>query len=104
MENEQVMQKIREIGLREIHNGNSPPELFTRLAIEKGIELAKEMNADAQIVETALWLGDSQLGLCMKQNRPHEHVKVSAEFAEIVMNEISASPEFIKKSVQAMIE
>ncbi len=98
------MQKIRQNGLYEIKKGNAPPEIYTRLAIEKGIELAKELNADPQVVEAALWLGDSQLVLCMKQNRPQEHVKVSAEFARTAMKEVGASAEFIENAVQAMTE
>ena len=104
MESEQVMQKIRQVGLDEVKKGNAPPEIYTSLAIEKGIQLAKEMNADVQVVESALWLGDSQLGLCMKQNRAQEHVKVSAEFARIAMKDAGASQEFVEKAVQAMIE
>ncbi len=104
METEQVMQKIREIGANEVKNGNAPPEVYTRLAIEKGIQLANEMNADVQVVEAALWLGDSQLALCMKQNRAQEHVQVSAEFARIAMKEAGASQEFVENAVQAMSE
>ncbi len=104
MESEQVMQKVRQIGLGEIKKGNAPPEIYTWLAIEKGVQLAKEMNADVQVVEAALWLGDSQLALCMKQNRPQDHVKVSAEFAQIAMKGAGASEKFIEKAVQAMTE
>ncbi len=104
MESEKTMQKIREVALVEVQNNNAPPELYTCLAIEKGIQLAKKMNADAQVVEAALWLCDSRIGPCLRENRVKDHIVESLEFARTALVTTNASKDFIEKALQVMSE
>ncbi|MFH0713131.1 MAG: hypothetical protein V1722_00565 [Candidatus Micrarchaeota archaeon] len=104
MESQTTIQTIREVGLREAQNNNAPPEIYTRLAIEKAISLAKKMKGDEQIVETALWLCDLRIGPCLRENRVQDHVKESLVAAREVLSDAGASKEFAEKSLQVMSE
>jgi len=104
MQSESIMQRIRDIGLEEVRKDNLPPLIYTQLAIEKGIELSRKFKADPQVIEAALWLGDSRLGPCIRENRIPDHVKESMDFAKVALKEAGASKEFIEKAVQAMSE
>lgn len=77
------------IELLEIANNNVPPfKNHLDISIDKGKMLAKEYNANLEIVQFGILLMDIKLTEARKNNIASEHVKMSSEFAK----------EFLKKS------
>lgn len=104
MESKVSMDYIIKIGKEESKKGNAPPLRFLWLSMRKASELAKKLNADIQVIEAALWLGDSRVLLCMREKRLNEHIKEGALFARKVMKDAKCSQEFIERVVNCIEE
>ncbi len=62
---------------------NIPPlKNHLDISIEKGTVLAKEYNADVDLVLIGILLMDIKLGEAIKMNRGSEHTKMSSDFAK----------------------
>lgn len=71
-----IIQKADEFALSEIEKFGLPTMLNYNLSNEKGLELAKESGADADIVSIGTRLMDIKLGEAFRQGRLKEHIEM----------------------------
>src|SRR5271157_5457799 len=76
-----IIEKAEKAALKEIENYGWPSLISFEIANEKGLDLAKKLNADTFIVQLGTRLMDLKLGQAINEKRPKEHVKMSSEAA-----------------------
>ena len=84
MNNEELYKELLKIS----NNSVFPLKDHLTIALDKGKMLAKEYNANPEIVKFGILLMDIKLGEAYENHRLHEHVKMGSDFAK----------EFLKKS------
>ncbi len=78
---------VNKIALEEIEKTGGPSLSHYNLSIEKGIEIAKALKADVELVKCGIALMYIKLGEAMKLGKQSEHVKMSADFAKLILKE-----------------
>src|SRR3989344_5823794 len=77
-----IIDEAEKIALEEMETNNFHIEVQFVIANEKGLELAKKLNADVFIVQLGTRLMDLKLAQAIKEKRQNEHVKMSSDAAK----------------------
>jgi len=88
MFNKEIADKIDAVAKAEIAQYGLPTERHYDLSMQKGLELAKKLQADENLVRAGVALMDIRLGYAAKvANDQPGHVKYCVEFAETLLKE-----------------
>ena len=74
---EKFLKEANELAYIEVEKTNMPIKQHVDLAKEIGKRIAKELNANTDIVEAGTLLMDCLIGQALKENRSSEHVQMS---------------------------
>ena len=88
---EKFLIEARKLAYGEVEKTGMPVKVHVDLATEVGKRLAKELGANVDIVEAGTLLMDCALGQALKENRQSEHVKMSADKANELLDQSSLS-------------
>lgn len=88
MLSKELADKIDAAAREEIATYGLPTLRHYELSLEKGIELAKKLNADVNLVQAGVALMDIKLGQAAKEGHQPEHVKYCVEYAEKLLTEL----------------
>lgn len=88
MFSKELADKINEVALEEIATYGLPTQRHYELSLEKGIELAKRLKADVDLVRAGIALMDIKLGQAAKEGHQPEHVKYCVEYSEKILKDL----------------
>lgn len=88
MFSKELADKIDAAAREEIATYGLPTLRHYELSLTKGIELAKKLNADVNLVQAGVALMDIKLGQAAKEGHQPEHVKYCVEYAEKLLTEL----------------
>lgn len=94
--------KINELALNEIDTYGLPTKRHYELSMEKGIELAKKLNADVNLVQAGIALMDIKLGQAAKEGHQPEHVKYCVEYAEKILTELGIEEQYYSTLINSV--
>lgn len=80
--------EIDAIARKEIETYGLPTQRHYNLSLEKGLELAKKLNADVNLVKAGIALMDIKLGQAAKEGHQPQHVKYCVEFSEQLLKDL----------------
>jgi hypothetical protein len=78
---EEFLDKARKLAYNETEKNGTPPIPVINLSEEIGKRIAEKLGANADIVEAGTLLMDCALGQALKENRRKEHIKMSLDKA-----------------------
>ena len=99
---EEFLKKARELAYSETEKNYTPPVPVINLSTEKGKIIAKELGANVDIVEVGTLLMDCALGQALKENRGEEHIQMSLDKANEILN-MASLPEEEKENIRHCI-
>lgn len=82
----QLITIVRDFVYEDIDRYGAPSKFQVDFANEKGQWLAKQLNANENIVELGTLLMDCKLGLAYKEGRIKDHIQMSREKAEEILS------------------
>lgn len=82
-----LFEKVHNLALKEIEKYGNPVLEYYILSVQKGEEITKRLNANVELVKTAVALIDIKLGECHKLGIPKQHVQKSYEYAKQILKE-----------------
>jgi hypothetical protein len=85
------LKQARELAYSEVEKTEMPLKLHVDLACEAGKRLARELNANESIVEAGTLLMDCVIGQAIKEGRLQDHVQMSLDKANELINKSSLS-------------
>lgn len=88
MFSKELADKIDAAAREEIATYGLPTLRHYELSLEKGIELAKKLNVDVNLVQAGIALMDIKLGQAAKEGHQPEHVQYCVEHAEKLLTEL----------------
>jgi len=88
---EKFLEEARKLAYGEVERTGMPVKLHVDLATEVGKRLAKVLGASVDIVEAGTLLMDCAIGQSLKENRQNEHVQMSLEKTNELLNQFSLS-------------
>lgn len=88
---EKFLEEARKLTYGEIEKNGVPSKYQIDVAIEAGKRLAKELGVNTDVVEAGTLLMDCMLGQAIKENRQSEHVQISLEKTNELLNSSSLS-------------
>lgn len=88
MFSKELADKINEVALEEIATYGLPTQRHYNLSLEKGIELAKRLKADVDLVRAGIALMDIKLGQAAKEGNQAQHVKYCVEYSDKILKEL----------------
>jgi len=77
-----IVEEAEKFALEEIEKYGWPIREQFEIANSKGLQLARELNADSTIVQVGTRLMDIKLGQALEEGRIKEHVRMSVEAAK----------------------
>jgi hypothetical protein len=83
---EKFLEEAKKMAYSEVEKTGMPVKLHVDLATEKGKEIAKKLGANENIVEAGTLLMDCLIGQALKENRPKEHIQMSLEKTNELLN------------------
>ncbi len=90
---EEFLIEARKLAYSEVEKTNMPVKLHVDLATEIGKRLAEELGANVDIVEAGTLLMDCLIGQALRENRPKEHIKMSLDKANELLDKFLLSEE-----------
>lgn len=84
---EKFLNEARKLAYTEIKKTGMPIKLHADLATEVGKKIAKELGANADIIEAGTLLMDCMLGQAKKDNRQNEHISISLDKANELLKD-----------------
>lgn len=87
------LNEVRKLAYSEVEKTGMPIKLHVDLAVESGKKIAKELGGNIEIVEAGTLLMDCLIGQSIKENRQSEHVVISLEKTNELLNISSLSEE-----------
>lgn len=99
---EEFLIEARNLAYSESEKTGTPVKLHIDLATEAGKRLAGELGANVEIVEAGTLLMDCALGEALKENKQKEHVRMSLEKANNLMDKYSLA-EIDKENIRNCI-
>ena len=100
---EEVIVKAEEFALSEIKRYGFPSRMNFDTSNEKGLQLAKEYDADPFIVQIGTRLMDIKLGEAISKGKPGEHVKMSVDATIDFLSQFDL-PEDVRKKILNCVE
>lgn len=94
--------EARKLAYSETEKNGTPPIPILNLSTEKGKKIAKKLGANIDIVEAGTLLMDCALGRALKENRLKDHVKMSFNLANGLLEKHSLSKE-VKENIRHCI-
>ena len=85
--------EARKLAYSETEKNGTPPIPILNLSTEKGKKIAKKLGANIDIVEAGTLLMDCALGQALKENRLKDHIKMSFDKANELLERFSLSEE-----------
>lgn len=86
---DKLLKRLREFAYSEVDRTGMPIKMHVDLATAKGVELAKQLNADVDIVEAGTLMMDCILGDAIKEGRIQDHVEMCFQKTEEILSEFS---------------
>lgn len=83
---ENIVKKARDYAMSEIEKFGSPSLTHFEISEKKALELTKKLNADNAIVQLGVSLMDLKLGHALKNGMRDQHIIMSKEAAENLLN------------------
>ncbi len=102
MISEKITKEAVQYAYAETEKNGLPTRMHLDLSIEKGIEIAKMLNADSNIVIAGVALMDVKLGEAFATKRQPEHVKMSADAAKVFLNQFDVDKDTKAKIINCV--
>jgi len=102
MFSKELADKIDAAAREEIATYGLPTLRHYELSLAKGIELAKKLSADANLVQAGVALMDIKLGQAAKEGHQPEHVKYCVEYAEKLLKEFGVDEPYYSKLINSV--
>ncbi|MCM2338855.1 MAG: hypothetical protein NDI62_00135 [Burkholderiales bacterium] len=99
---EDFLIEARKLAYKETEKNYTPPIPILNLSTEKGKEIAKKLGANIDVVESGTLLMDCALGRALKEGRRGEHVQMSLDLANELLEKYSFD-EKIKENIRHCI-
>lgn len=90
---EKFLVEARKLAYDEVEKTGMPVKMHVDLATEVGKRLAQELGANIDVVEAGTLLMDCLIGQSLKENRRSEHVQMSLDKTNELLNNSSLSEE-----------
>jgi hypothetical protein len=100
---EEFLRAAEELSFKESKLTGIPPIQILTFAVEVGKRLAENLSADIKVVEAGCYLRDCMIGKAIREGRAKEHVEMSHEEGEKLIDEYKLDPK-IKKNILACID
>lgn len=101
---ENFLIEARKLAYGEVERTGMPVKLHVDLAVETAKRLAKELGANIEIVEAGALLMDCLIGQALKENRSSEHIDMSLEKANELLNRFSLSEDYKENIRHCILE
>lgn len=98
----EIIEKAKKWALEEIKLYGTPKIEHFELSNQKGQELAKKLNADADLVMLGTILMDVKLGECFKEGKLEEHTPRSAKATVGFLKQFDLDEEIKKKIINCV--
>lgn len=102
MFSKELADRIDAIAREEISIYGLPTLRHYELSLQKGIELAKQLNADANLVQAGVALMDIKLGQAAKEGHQPEHVKYCVEYAEKLLKKLEIDEPYYSNLINSV--
>lgn len=102
MFSKELADKIDAIAREEIATYGLPTQRHYDLSLAKGIELAKKLNADVNLVQAGIALMDIKLGQAAREGHQPEHVKYCVEYAEKLLKELNVDEPYYSNLINSV--
>ncbi len=98
----EIIKKAEELALAEIEKYGTPIKPHFYFSNKKGVELAKKLGANENIVEIGTRLMDIKIGEAIIQNKLKNHVKMSSDEAKIFLSQFKINSEEFDKIINCI--
>ncbi len=102
MFSKELADKIDAVAREEIATYGLPTLRHYELSLAKGIELAKKLNADVNLVQAGVALMDIKLGQAAKEGHQPEHVKYCVEYAEKLLKDLGVDEPYYSNLINCV--
>lgn len=102
MFSKELADKIDAVAREEIATYGLPTLRHYELSLAKGMELAKKLNADVNLVQAGVALMDIKLGQAAKEGHQPEHVKYCVEYAEKLLKELGVDDPYYSNLINCV--
>jgi hypothetical protein len=100
---DKLLKEAKLVAYSEAKKYSSPILKHIDLATEKGIQLAKQLDADIKIVEIGTLLMDVKIGEAISLNKLEEHVDMSYKYTKELLSKYPNISEEVKKNIEACV-
>lgn len=83
-----LFETLNKLAKEEIEKYGKPSLVHYDISIKNGIKLAKQLNADVELVKCGIALMDIKLGEAATEGKQPQHTQISKEYAEKVLTEL----------------
>lgn len=87
------LEEVKKLAYAEVERTGMPLRQHVDLSYFKGIELAKKLNANVDVVAAGTLLMDCMIGQALQENRLADHVQMSLDKANELLEKSSLSEE-----------
>jgi len=94
-----LVQTSKDLAYSENDRTKMPIRANITLATEKGIEIAKKLDANVEIVEIGTYLMDCLLGQAIQENRIGDHISMSLDKTNEILQDFDLSEE-VKENIR----
>lgn len=98
-----IVKAAEKFDLEERKKGNSPPQIFQDLLINKTEELCKKLGADKEIACIGAYLMDIKIGQALREGRVQDHIRLSLQAARKFLGKYNLSGD-IQEKIENIIE
>lgn len=100
----ELLEEADTLAQQEIAKYGLPSKKNYDTANKKGLQLAKQLGANTQVIQLATRLMDVKLGEAKHNNRIQDHVHLSVQAAEKFLNQQQANPKLIQQVLACVHE
>lgn len=94
----------KDFAFSEQERTSMPLAQHIELSTEVGMKIAKRLKADSQIVEAGTYLMDCMIGQALKENRLQDHIKMSADKTEELLQDFGLSSQDKENIIHCVLE
>lgn len=98
----EIIRKAEEFALSEIEKHGLPSKINFETSNKKGLELAKNFDADIDLVQIGTRLMDIKLGQAFAEGNPKEHVQIGIEATKDFLSQFELSEDVKNKIINCV--
>jgi hypothetical protein len=99
---QEIIKKAEEFALSEIEKYGTPAKFLFHISNEKGVELARKLNANSDIVQIGTRLMDIKLGEALSKGKLKEHIEMGVEASKNFLSQFELPEEILDKIINCV--